>query len=399
MRACIFQSKVLKRVETDQNDFGQIQEVGLVVMACTKLESQQVFEKLIGTGPFNEVKHLKSELWDRFDSIVKRSGLTEAVDVLKKTKSALEEGKPPGYGIVFFAGLKLENRWDIAPGLFLIPYEETWGYCGELLKHSVEVVLFDQPGHPTIERYFFQRENVVVLMKELQWDSLISEGQFVDQADLRFHIEIMETVVDRGLLIVGETKTPAIWTEELISPGVSKGVFHDPGTHKINFVIGEELTVNVKQEIVQTFNAITRLAVSDRNIVSLAIRRYSNALSRSGRFRQEDCILDIAIALEIVYGLDKGELTHKLSARAGWYLGKDYEERNQIRDKIKRFYKLRSCIVHGRKTSRDCKKVMLELTVLYNQTRKVVRQTILKHIDEGNIPREDNWNKIAMGGE
>lgn len=365
-------------------------------MAITDSESQQAFEKLIGTGPLNEIKHLKSELWDRFDSIVKQSNLTEAVDLFDRAKSAMEEGKPPGYGIVFFAGLKLENRWDISPSLFAVPYEETWIYCGENLKNTVEFALF---GQSAIGSNFFKQEHVTVLMKALDWDSLISEGNLVTQIDLQFHIEIMETVVDRGLLIVGETKAPAIWTEELISPGVSKGVFQDPGTHKVNYVIGEELTENVKQEIVQTFNAITKLDVTDRNIISLAIRRYSNALSRSGPFRQEDCILDIAIAMEIVYGLDRGEITHKLSTRAGWYLGEDYKERNQIRDIVKRFYKLRSCIVHGKKTSKDCKKVVQELTDLYNQTREIARLSILKHICEGRIPRENKWNLIEMGAE
>ena len=365
-------------------------------MTSTKSESHQAFEELIGKGPFNEIKHLKSELWDRFDSIVKRSGLAEAVDVFKRAKSALDKGKPPGYGVVFFAGLKLESRWDITPGLFAIPYDEIWSYCSENLKQSVEFVLFDQPA---IGSTFFNREHVTVLMTALDWDSLISEGNLVAQNDLRFQIEIMETVVDRGLLIVGETKSPAIWTEDLISPGVSKCVFYDPGTHLINYIIGEELTVNVKQEIVRTLNAIAKLDATDRNIVSLAIRRYSKALSRSGRFRQEDCILDIAIALEIVYGLDRGELTHKLSTRAGWYLGKDYKDRNQIRDKIKRFYNLRSCIVHGMKTSRGCKKVISDLTDLYNQTRNTVRQTILKHIEGGRIPKEDRWNVITMGGK
>ncbi|MCY3773297.1 MAG: HEPN domain-containing protein [Gemmatimonadetes bacterium] len=238
----------------------------------------------------------------------------------------------------------------------MIPYEETWGYLGESLKHSVEFVLFDQPGQPTINRYFFERKSVAVLMKDLQWDSLVSEGNPKDQDDLRFSIELLQMILDCELQIVGETKAPAKWTEELVSPGVSTCKFDISGIHKLNIQIEKVLTGNEKQEYVQTFKVIDKLNSKDRDITSLAITRYTNALSRSGRFRQEDCILDIAIALEIVYGLDGGEITHKLSTRAGWYLGNDYKERDQIREKIKLFYKLRSCIVHGEKKSRDCKK-------------------------------------------
>ena len=227
----------------------------------------------------------------------------------------------------------------------------------------------------------------------------MSDGNPEDQDDLRFSVELLQMILDCELQIVGETKTPAIWTEELVNPGVSICKFDVSGIHKLQLQIGRELTHNEKHEFVQIFKLVDKLDSKDRDITSLAVTRYSNALSRSGRFRQEDCILDIAIALEIVYGLDGGELTHKLSTRAGWYLGRDYEDRNQIRDIIKRFYNLRSCIVHGRKTSRDCKNAMLEFTDLYNQTRTIVRQTILKHVDEGRIPREDRWNVIAMGGE
>ncbi|MCY3773296.1 MAG: hypothetical protein OXG98_14920 [Gemmatimonadetes bacterium] len=69
-------------------------------MAFTESESQRAFDKLIETGPLNEIEHLKPELRGRFDSIVKRSGLTEAIEVFNSAKSALEEEKPPGYGIV-----------------------------------------------------------------------------------------------------------------------------------------------------------------------------------------------------------------------------------------------------------------------------------------------------------
>ena len=87
--------------------------------------------------------------------------------------------------------------------------------------------------------------------------------------------------------------------------------------------------------------------------MNLAVRRLAASFSRPrGRFGQEDRILDIAIALEVLYG---GATGHKLSQRAAALLGATVAEQKRTYDQAKGFYEARSRIVHWKKppSSRD----------------------------------------------
>ena len=77
---------------------------------------------------------------------------------------------------------------------------------------------------------------------------------------------------------------------------------------------------------------------------ALAVRRLAASLSRpGGRFGAEDRILDIAIALEIFYG---GKTGHELAKRAARLVGADATEQIRTYKQARRFYSVRSCLVH-----------------------------------------------------
>ena len=78
--------------------------------------------------------------------------------------------------------------------------------------------------------------------------------------------------------------------------------------------------------------------------MNLAIRRLAGSFSRpGGQFGQEDRILDVAIALEVLYG---GTTGHKLSQRAAALLRATAKEQKRAYDQAKSFYDARSRIVH-----------------------------------------------------
>jgi len=58
-------------------------------------------------------------------------------------------------------------------------------------------------------------------------------------------------------------------------------------------------------------------------------------------------IANYCTALEALLSSDAAELTHKLSERAGWLLGRDVTERIDIVQRIKKAYSIRSKVVHG----------------------------------------------------
>ena len=83
--------------------------------------------------------------------------------------------------------------------------------------------------------------------------------------------------------------------------------------------------------------------------LNLAVRRLATSFSRpGGRFGQEDRILDIAIAMEVLYG---GMTGHKLAQRAAALLGTSATEQMRTYDQAKGFYYVRSRIVHLEKPS------------------------------------------------
>ena len=133
-------------------------------------------------------------------------------------------------------------------------------------------------------------------------------------------------------------------------------------------------------------------AAADRNSLFLAIRRLSASLSRSGSLAGQDRILDISIALEILYKLSGGEITYKLATRAGWYLGNEACERLRIKKTLSDFYGFRSAIVHGRRVKKSGDEVR-------KQAFDIARKTLLRHLANGNMPDDQHWSGIVMGGE
>ena len=78
--------------------------------------------------------------------------------------------------------------------------------------------------------------------------------------------------------------------------------------------------------------------------LALAVRRLAASLSRpGGRFGEEDRIFDVAIALEIFYG---GKTGHKLAKRAARLLGANATEQIRTYDQARRFYSVRTSLVH-----------------------------------------------------
>ena len=141
-------------------------------------------------------------------------------------------------------------------------------------------------------------------------------------------------------------------------------------------------------------------AKAERDTLALAIARLSTSLSRRGSWAipnlaVDDRVLDISIALEILYSLDSFEITHKLSTRAGWYLGGTADDRLRIRKCATDFYGLRSGIIHGRKSGKKDRKRASQdrQRELQNSTFDIARATVLEHLKRAACPMIGNGMK------
>ena len=130
----------------------------------------------------------------------------------------------------------------------------------------------------------------------------------------------------------------------------------------------------------------------NHDLLRLAISRMAASQGRSGPNELADGILDVAIALEIMYGPLETELQYKLATRAAYFLGGDREDRAQIYEATKALYRARSDIVHGRtnKTNRET------LTSGFDIARRTLRKLIcIKR--PPTKPQE--WDRVILGTE
>ena len=121
------------------------------------------------------------------------------------------------------------------------------------------------------------------------------------------------------------------------------------------------------------------------------IARLAEALARSGRFQTEDKILDVAIALERMYELEGNEISFKLKMRAAAFLETSTEGRAQVLRDVKKFYDVRSGIVHKRKKPPSAE----TRAAAFTKGFEVARRSVVKLLQDGSPA---DWDEMVMAG-
>ncbi len=119
------------------------------------------------------------------------------------------------------------------------------------------------------------------------------------------------------------------------------------------------------------------------------IGRLAEALARRGRFQAEDKILDVAIALERMYELEGNEISFKLKMRAAAFLETSTAGRVQVLRDVKKFYAVRSGIVHKRKKPPSAETIAATFTKGF----EVARRSVVKLLQEG-APAD--WDEMVL---
>jgi len=155
------------------------------------------------------------------------------------------------------------------------------------------------------------------------------------------------------------------------------------------------------------WNRLQQPEVTDRTFLRVALQRLAFA---SERQRNEDQMIDLLIAAEALFlndvgnESDRGELTYRLSQRAGWFLGATPSERKEISLHMRKAYEVRSRIVHGAHDLRlpkgsEGKPVRLKdfaaTTEAYVRRafHKLISLTTNEHSGRGLV----NWNELVFG--
>ena len=279
-----------------------------------------------------------------------KEGGEEAAGRMHRYLVAATNNRVPATEITVFHGLAVEHCVDLERGAYLAPYE--------LARR--EFNLPDEP-EPFPEKSY---PNAAVLVRGLTYGPAIGrveEGPGLPnmQIDFRFPtnyrigleawfedskqlIDLLSIAADVPLLSRTRYVRLDKWIAE-IDPNFAFGTMVSRG-----FVSD----VWPQSRALSDEDAVAFLALSkgwhrhpgQSDAIALAVRRLAASLSRpGGRFDYEDRILDTAIALEAFY---EGSTGRKLSRRAAALLGTNAEEQIGFFEQARRFYRIRSNIVH-----------------------------------------------------
>ena len=334
----------------------------------------------------------------------KSTGIENAVRNLDNLLTDAEKRDLPGYELTFFRGLKLTERWDIAPGLYALPYPALEQQLRRRVQRIPDSLMFRIDPR--------RAQSIAVLVSEIHWGPIIvsTKGRTLsdpypvemklvyDHAPLLL-VALMAVTLNRPLWILSNTLRADPWVENFLNvEGGGGSLFSSPShLESQTFPEASPETVEITERAFRDWDTLPR---SGREVLALAISRLSESLSRTGMLAGQDRVLDISIALEILYQLGHLEITYKLSTRAGWYLENDFGDRVETRNAISKFYGLRSQIIHGGMAKRG-RKQKNSYSEDDRRTRDkafdVARRTLLQHLKMGKVPTEQDWSEIVMG--
>ena len=321
-----------------------------------------------------------------------------------------EHGRLPAHEVTVLHGLIVDDQVDLGPGSYLASYDSVKTRFG--LPEDPEPWLSQMGLQPGRWSHSTSRS---VLVRSVAWGPGVTTGRCPVGEDsvlkLRYRfpdtycIDSLERFFDDRAMLL---QLLSVATQSKL---VSHSVFHalpswmrdldpnfrlqNPGGKAGLFDVWPS-DQPLSEENAATFVELARGWLSypneKRRAIELATHRFVASLGpAAGMFGLEDRILDIAIALEIMYGpFDQGEITHKLSTRAAWLLGASPEDRKKTLKDMKAFYKVRSKIVHG-STSTDRADLEQELT----RGRDLADRTLTKLLTQGPV---SDWDMLVVSG-
>ena len=254
------------------------------------------------------------------------------------------------YSILLFRGLHVERRHDFPSGLSIISFDEARQYLSDYLVRSFL-------GEGTNAG----REPIGAVVSEVKWGPAIVPAGHDMEAEWP---DTSKTFRDDALLLVDLLAVTHVLP--VVSTGMHTWVverqvehlaglvpffslmFRDvPGADTLNVDLSTTPAVSEDRlsECAQLLSEIPK----DDVILRSALSRLASSLSRTGLHAALDKIIDLAIALEIMYQLDASRgIGSQLSRRARDLVGQDREDKNWVRRTAESIYRIRGDIVHGR---------------------------------------------------
>ncbi len=294
-----------------------------------------------------------------------------------------------GYDAVLFHGLCLEEETDIGGGLTMLPFERARVFVGEsvLKDMAPDVVKFRDwrlvgaVVRPFRWRPVFRRRGRIREMEAEPPEPFVGDA-------LKF-LELL--AVSHRSPIVCLAAVQECFNRSachLLGQAHKHGLVQwGPSVHRFAPVANPP---RLRTEALEEARAAFEDRKGDRyGKLAPVVARLAKALARDGQFAAEDRILDVAIALERMYELDGGEISYKMRIRASCFLGRGAEERVQIMQSVKKFYGIRSEIVHNRKRKTSSERYQEAFDTGFD----IAVRTLFKLLKDGP---PDDWEEMVI---
>ena len=253
------------------------------------------------------------------------------------------------FSAVLFRGLHVESRYDFPGGPSIVSLEEARQYMPDRLLPSrlrenggtddrpISAVVSEVKWGPVF----------VPIAQDMEHGWPASSETFRDDALLLVDLLALThelRVVSAGWRTSGVERR----IERLVgrAPSFDFAYRHVSGRSDVSLQSPTTPVVSAERvaDCAQLYSKIPKDDVRLR----LALSRLASSLSRTGIHAAFDKVIDVAIALEVLYEIDaprgKGD---QLSRRARHLIGRDREDNNWIKKTAKELYDLRSDIAHG----------------------------------------------------
>ncbi len=295
-----------------------------------------------------------------------------------------------GYHAVLFWGLTLKERAAVTDDMVMLPFAQVQTFVDQNLVEELA-----PPGSG-----FHRWRSVGAVVRPFRWKPMFSRTGYEREPELRNPEPFFQEAQTFLKLLAVTHATPVLRLATLSdcinrSAGRLLGLeHHNGGSHRgqpaQKFDGFDKCPELASEALAEAREAFENRQGARYGRMAPIMGRLAEALARDGPFAGEDRILDVAVSLERMYELDQGKISIELRERAASFLETSTEGRFRVKRDVKKFYNVRSGIVHNRKPPPSA----ATRADAFTKGFEVARRSVVKLLREG----PPDWNEIVQKG-
>ena len=311
------------------------------------------------------------------------SELNMLLSAPKMDKGALRTGAlDVGMDIALYYGIRINKEIDLGEGYSLIPLCQIQDYVDREWLREVA------PEHVTRRRL----EGMFAIAHKFAWSPEIRHKR----SRLDIGCRMLPSLFRRGaeefanlLAVLVGTRVSGMMTLEGCRSSVASellGQIHGSSSYHKGRSISHlycgftELNEANDEQLNEARNLFSRRSNTAYADLAPALYRFAEALSRDGRFANQDRILDVAIVCERMFKPPKGKPTSVfLQNETAALLSDNEEEKERIKAEVKHLYDVRSAIIHGPSDDKK-QKLLIELEEAWKAGARIARASLIKKL-------------------